>query len=150
MHDLHPYVAWLVLPLFAFAKAGVSFAGLSVEQAMAPLVLGIALGLFLGKQIGVFGAAWLASALKIGHRPTGATWLELYGVSLLCGVGFTMSLFVGLLAFPGAIDSPAQVEVKLGVLGGSFLSAVAGAAVLAVAARRRKVLAGACADTHTG
>lgn len=150
MHDLHPYVAWLVLPLFAFAKAGVSFAGLSVEQAMAPLVLGIALGLFLGKQIGVFGAAWLASALKIGHRPTGATWFELYGVSLLCGVGFTMSLFVGLLAFPGAIDSPAQVEVKLGVLGGSFLSAVAGAAVLAVAARRRKVLAGACADTHIG
>jgi len=150
MHDLHPYVAWLVLPLFAFAKAGVSFAGLSVEQAMAPLVLGIALGLFLGKQIGVFGAAWLASALKVGHRPTGATWFELYGVSLLCGVGFTMSLFVGLLAFPGAIDSTAQVEVKLGVLGGSVLSAVAGAAVLAVAARRRKVLAGACADTHIG
>lgn len=150
MHDLHPYVAWLVLPLFAFAKAGVSFAGLSLEQALAPLVLGIALGLFLGKQIGVFGAAWLASALKIGRPPTGATWLELYGVSLLCGVGFTMSLFVGLLAFPGAIDSPAQVEVKLGVLGGSVLSAVAGAAVLAVAARRRKILAGACADTHTG
>ncbi len=149
MHDLHPYVAWLVLPLFAFAKAGVSFAGLSLEQALAPLVLSIALGLFLGKQIGVFGAAWLASALKIGRPPTGATWLELYGVSLLCGVGFTMSLFVGLLAFPGAIDSPAQVEVKLGVLGGSLLSALAGGAVLALAARRRKILAGACADTHT-
>jgi NhaA family Na+:H+ antiporter len=149
MHDLHPYVAWLVLPLFAFAKAGVSFTGLSVEQALAPLVVSIALGLFLGKQIGVLGAAWLASALKIGRRPTDATWLELYGVSLLCGVGFTMSLFVGLLAFPGAMDSPEQVEVKLGVLGGSFLSALAGGAVLALAARRRKILAQSRADTHT-
>ncbi|MDP1911999.1 Na+/H+ antiporter NhaA [Brevundimonas sp.] len=149
MHDLHPWVAWLVLPLFAFAKAGVSFAGLSLEQAFAPLVLGVALGLFAGKQIGVFGAAWLASALKIGRRPTDATWLELYGVSLLCGVGFTMSLFVGILAFPGAIDSAEQVEAKLGVLGGSFLSAVAGAAVLAVATRRRTILAEASTDTHT-
>lgn len=147
MHDLHPYVAYLVLPLFAFAKAGISFGGLSLEQAFAPLVIGVALGLFVGKQIGVFGAAWLASALKIGRRPTGATWLELYGVSLLCGVGFTMSLFIGILAFPGAIDSPEQVEVKLGVLGGSFLSAVAGALVLAVAGRRRKDLAGKLTDT---
>ena len=147
MHDLHPYVAFLVLPLFAFAKAGVSFAGLSLEQAFAPLVIGIALGLFVGKQIGVFGAAWLASALKIGRRPTDATWLELYGVSLLCGVGFTMSLFIGVLAFPGAIDSPQQVEVKLGVLGGSFLSAVAGALVLAIAGRRRKNLAAGLTDT---
>ncbi|GLS00462.1 Na(+)/H(+) antiporter NhaA [Brevundimonas denitrificans] len=149
MHDLHPWVAYLILPLFAFAKAGVSFAGLSLEQAFAPLVLGITFGLFAGKQIGVFGAAWLASALRIGRRPTDATWLELYGVSLLCGVGFTMSLFVGILAFPGAIDSPEQVEVKLGVLGGSFLSAVAGAAVLAVATRRRKILAQAAMDTRT-
>ena len=137
MNDLHPYVAFLVLPLFAFAKAGVSFSGLSLEQAFAPLVLGIALGLFVGKQIGVFGAAWLASALKIGRRPTDATWLELYGVSLLCGVGFTMSLFIGILAFPGAIDSPLQVEVKLGVLGGSALSGILAALVLGVATRRR-------------
>ena len=150
MHDLHPWVAWLILPLFAFAKAGVSFSGVSMEQAFAPLVLGIALGLFVGKQVGVFGAAWLASALKVGRRPTGATWLELYGVSLLCGVGFTMSLFVGLLAFPGAIDSPEQVEVKLGVLGGSLLSALAGGAVLAVAARRRKILPEPGVDTHAG
>ena len=126
-----------MLPLFAFAKAGVSFSGLSLEQAFAPLVLGIALGLFVGKQIGVFGAAWLASALKIGRRPTDATWLELYGVSLLCGVGFTMSLFIGILAFPGAIDSPLQVEVKLGVLGGSALSGILAALVLGVATRRR-------------
>jgi NhaA family Na+:H+ antiporter len=149
MHDLHPYVAWLVLPLFAFAKAGVSFAGLSLDQALAPLVLGIALGLFIGKQIGVFGAAVLASVLGIGRRPTGSTWLELYGVSLLCGVGFTMSLFIGILAFPGAIDSPEQVEVKLGVLGGSMLSAITGAAVLGIAASRRKKLAELNADTHT-
>lgn len=150
MHDLHPYVAWLVLPLFAFAKAGVSFTGLSMEQVFAPLVLALALGLFLGKQIGVFGAAWLAASLKIGRPPTGATWLELYGVSLLCGVGFTMSLFIGVLAFPGNIDSPEQVAVKLGVLGGSVLSAIFGAAVLAVATRRRRIRAGAGTGGHTG
>ncbi len=147
MHDLHPYVAFLVLPLFAFAKAGVSFAGLSLDQMLAPLVLGIAFGLFAGKQIGVLGAAWLASALRIGRKPTGATWLELYGVSLLCGVGFTMSLFIGTLAFPGAIDSPEQVEVKLGVLLGSLLSAAAGGGVLAIASRRRKILAEQAPDT---
>lgn len=147
MHDLHPYVAFLVLPLFAFAKAGVSFAGLSLDQMLAPLVLGVAFGLFAGKQIGVLGAAWLASALKIGRKPTGATWLELYGVSLLCGVGFTMSLFIGALAFPGAIDSPEQVEVKLGVLLGSLLSAAAGGVVLAIASGRRKILAEQTPDT---
>ena len=150
MHDLHPYVAYLVLPLFAFAKAGVSFAGLSLDQMLAPLVLGIAFGLFVGKQVGVLGAAWLASALKIGRKPTGATWLEVYGVSLLCGVGFTMSLFIGALAFPGAIDSPEQVEVKLGVLLGSLISGITGAGVLAAAARRRKIMAPEAADTITG
>jgi NhaA family Na+:H+ antiporter len=133
MHDLHPYVSWLVLPLFAFAKAGVSFAGLSLDQTLAPLVIGVAAGLFLGKQIGVFGMAWLASKLKIGAPPTDATWLQVYGVSLLCGVGFTMSLFIGALAFPGAVDSPEQVEVKLGVLGGSLLSGLAGALALSIA-----------------
>ena len=137
MHDLHPYVAWLVLPLFAFGKAGVSFAGLSLDQVFAPLVLGVAAGLFLGKQIGVFGMAWLASRLKIGARPTDASWLQLYGVSLLCGVGFTMSLFIGALAFPGAVDSPEQVEVKLGVIAGSVLSALCGSLALAFAGRAR-------------
>jgi NhaA family Na+:H+ antiporter len=102
-------------------------------------VIAIALGLFLGKQVGVFGAAWLASALRIGARPTGATWMQVYGVSLLCGVGFTMSLFIGVLAFPGAVDSPEQIEVKLGVIGGSILSAVAAAFVLGLASRRREV-----------
>ncbi|MGA0545923.1 Na+/H+ antiporter NhaA [Brevundimonas sp. VNH65] len=140
MHDLHPWNAYLVLPLFAFAKAGVSFAGVSLEQMLAPLVVAIALGLFIGKQIGVFGAAWLAAALKIGKRPTDASWAQVYGVSLLCGVGFTMSLFVGALAFPGAVDSPEQVQVKLGVIGGSVLSAIAGAAVLGLMRSRRKDL----------
>ena len=135
MHDLHPYVAFLVLPLFAFAKAGVSFAGLSLDQALAPLVIGIALGLFLGKQAGVLGMAWLASALKIGKRPTDASWMQVYGVAVLCGVGFTMSLFIGALAFPGAVDSPQQVEVKLGVIGGSLLSVIWGGLVLGLAGR---------------
>ncbi len=138
MHDLHPYVAYLVLPLFAFAKAGVSFAGLSLDQMLAPLVLGVAAGLFVGKQIGVFGAAWLVSALKLGAKPSQADWLQVYGVSLLCGVGFTMSLFIGALAFPGPVDSPEQVEVKLGVILGSVVSAAVGAAILSVAARRRR------------
>lgn len=132
MHDLHPYVAFLVLPLFAFAKAGVSFAGLSLEQIAGPLVVAIALGLFLGKQAGVLGMAWLASALRIGKPPTDASWMQVYGVSVLCGVGFTMSLFIGALAFPGAVDSPQQIEVKLGVIGGSLLSVIWGGLVLAL------------------
>lgn len=148
MHDLHPYVAFLILPLFAFAKAGVSFAGLSIEQLFAPLVAGVALGLFLGKQAGVFGFAWLAARLGWGAKPSDSSWMQLYGVSLLCGVGFTMSLFIGALAFPGAADSPVQAEVKLGVLGGSFLSALAGALVLVMARRGpRKDLAETTPDT---
>ncbi len=136
MHDLHPYNAFLVLPLFAFAKAGVSMAGLGMEQALAPLVIAIAFGLFLGKQTGVLGAVWLVTKLRLGERPAGATWLELYGVSLLCGIGFTMSLFIGALAFPGhATDL--QTEVKLGVLGGSMLSAIAAAVVLTFARRAK-------------
>jgi NhaA family Na+:H+ antiporter len=134
MHDLHPWNAFLVLPLFAFAKAGVSLTGLTLEQALAPLVVAIALGLFLGKQVGVLGAVWLVARMRIGERPEGASWLQMYGVSLLCGIGFTMSLFIGALAFPaGATDL--QTEVKLGVLGGSMLSAVAAAVVLTLARR---------------
>lgn len=130
MHELHPYNAFLVLPLFAFAKAGVSFAGMTLAQVFAPLAVAVALGLFLGKQLGVFGAAWLAARLRIGERPTDATWRQVYGVALLCGVGFTMSLFIGALAIPGAVDSPQQTEIKLGVIGGSILSALVGALVL--------------------
>ena len=136
MHDLHPWNAFMVLPLFAFAKAGVSLAGLTLEQALAPLVVAIALGLFLGKQIGVMLAVWLITRLRLGARPDGATWLQLYGVSLLCGIGFTMSLFIGALAFP-ASNELLQTEVKLGVLGGSLLSGSVGAIILAVASRRQ-------------
>ncbi|MBX3477116.1 MAG: Na+/H+ antiporter NhaA [Brevundimonas sp.] len=135
MHDLHPYVAFLVLPLFAFAKAGVSFGGLSPAEALTPLAVGIAGGLFLGKQAGVMGMTWLAWRLGLGRRPEGAGWMQLYGVAVLCGVGFTMSLFIGALAFPGAVDSSQQIQVKLGVIGGSLLSVAWGAAVLGASSR---------------
>ena len=137
MHDLHPYVAYLVLPIFAFAKAGVSFAGLSLDPALVPLVVGIAAGLFVGKQAGVMALVWLAAALKIGRRPTGASWMQIYGVAVLCGVGFTMSLFIGALALPGDVDSPQQVAVKLGVIAGSVLSALWGVLVLGGASRKK-------------
>ncbi|QTH21280.1 Na+/H+ antiporter NhaA [Rhizorhabdus wittichii] len=126
-HGLHPWVAFAIVPLFGFANAGVSFAGIGVEQLLAPLPLGIAAGLFLGKQAGIFGSVRLAVALGLAQRPAGASWTQLYGVALLCGIGFTMSLFIGGLAFsdPLLID-----EVKIGVLGGSILSAIAGYALL--------------------
>ncbi|WP_369058739.1 Na+/H+ antiporter NhaA [Caulobacter sp. 73W] len=136
IHDLHPWNAFLVLPLFAFAKAGVSFAGMSISALASPLVVAIALGLFVGKQAGVLGMAALASRLGVGARPSGASWMQVYGVAVLCGVGFTMSLFIGALAFPGAVDSPQQVEVKLGVLGGSLLSVIWASIVLSRANRQ--------------
>jgi NhaA family Na+:H+ antiporter len=136
MESLHPYVAYLILPLFAFAAAGFSFAGLSFSALLNPIPLGIALGLFLGKQIGVFGFAALVIGLKLARRPTGAKWLELYGVSLLCGIGFTMSLFIGGLAF-GPEDAVVQTQVRIGVIAGSILSAVVGMGVLAYAQRLR-------------
>ncbi|MES2895351.1 MAG: Na+/H+ antiporter NhaA [Pseudomonadota bacterium] len=136
MESLHPYVAFLILPLFAFAAAGFSFEGLSLGALFGPVPLGVALGLFVGKQMGVFGVAALAIGLKIARRPTGAKWLELYGASLLCGVGFTMSLFIGGLAFaPG--DLAAQTQVRIGVVAGTLLSTVVGMAVLGFAQRRR-------------
>jgi NhaA family Na+:H+ antiporter len=139
MESLHPYVAYGILPLFAFAAAGFSFTGMSGGHLTAPITLGVLLGLFLGKQIGVFGALLLAVTAGLGRKPTGATWLELYGVSLLCGVGFTMSLFIAALAFPDA-DIVHQNQVRLGVVLASMLSAAAGMLVLssagAIRARR--------------
>jgi NhaA family Na+:H+ antiporter len=127
-HALHPSVAYAIVPLFGFANAGVSLAGMGLAQLLAPLPLGIAAGLFLGKQIGIFGSIWLAVKLGFAGKLRGATWLQIYGVSLMCGIGFTMSLFIGALAFPG---NPLLVEeAKIGVLLGSLLSAVAGYAVL--------------------
>lgn len=137
MDGLHPYVAFLILPLFAFVAAGFSVRELGPETAFGPIALGVALGLFLGKQAGVFGATAAVIGLKLARRPTGATWLELYGVSLLCGVGFTLSLFIGALAFPEE-TSAAQAQVRVGVLAGSLLSTLAGGAVLAWAGAKRK------------
>jgi NhaA family Na+:H+ antiporter len=131
-HALHPWVAFLVLPAFAFANAGVPLAGLTPAAMAEPVTLGILLGLFVGKQIGIWGALWLAIRAGLGRMPEGASWLQLYGLALLCGIGFTMSLFIGGLAFDDAAHS---VQVRLGVLAGSILSAVAGAAVLKVAGR---------------
>ena len=130
-HGLHPWVAFAIVPLFGFANAGVSFAGIGIAHVLAPLPLGIAAGLFLGKQIGIFGSVRLAVAFGLAQRPAGASWRQVYGVALLCGIGFTMSLFIGGLAFNDPLLSD---EVKIGVLGGSLLSALCGFALLRWAA----------------
>jgi len=127
-HALHPWVAFLIVPLFGFANAGVSLEGVDLAALLAPLPLGIAAGLFLGKQAGIFASVWLAVRLGYAAKPGGATWLQIYGVALLCGIGFTMSLFIGALAFPG--DAALIDQAKIGVLLGSVLSALAGFAVL--------------------
>jgi NhaA family Na+:H+ antiporter len=137
-HALHKPVAFLVLPVFAFANAGVSLSGLSVNALLEPLVLGTATALLLGKLAGVMAGAAAVILPGLAQMPTGARWSHMFGVALLCGIGFTMSLFIGVLAFPGAVDSPEQIEVKLGVIGGSLLSALAAAVILHLAARRQK------------
>jgi NhaA family Na+:H+ antiporter len=135
-HGLSPWVAFLIVPLFGFANAGVSLAGVEAEQLLAPLPLAIAAGLFLGKQLGILGSVWLAVRLGLASRLRGATWLQVWGVAMLCGIGFTMSLFIGALAFPG---DPARVEeAKLGILAGSFLSALGGYVVLRLAPAHRR------------
>jgi NhaA family Na+:H+ antiporter len=139
-HALHPPVAYAIVPLFAFANAGISFAGIGANILTEPLVLGIAGGLFLGKQLGIFGAIWGAVRLGIANRPGGVSWLQLYGMALIAGIGFTMSLFIGGLAFPG--NALFVEEVKIGVLLGSLFSALAGVGVLLMAPRKRK----ACDD----
>lgn len=136
-HALHPWSAYLIVPVFAFANAGVALGGYGWGVLAEPLVLAIAAGLFVGKQVGIFGAIWGAARLGIAAPPHRVTWLQLYGLSLIAGIGFTMSLFIGGLAFPG--DELLIEEVKIGVLVGSLLSAVAGFAVLALAPRRRAV-----------
>jgi Na+:H+ antiporter, NhaA family len=116
-------VGFAILPVFAFANAGVALGGLGFAEVANPVTLGVGLGLFVGKQLGVFGGAWLAIRWSLAERPQGANWPQVYGVSLLCGIGFTMSLFIGLLAFPSDVFAD---PTKIGVLGGSLLSAVAG------------------------
>jgi NhaA family Na+:H+ antiporter len=134
-HALAGPVAFVIVPLFGFANAGVSLAGVSPAVLLAPLPLGIAAGLFLGKQIGIFGSIWIADRTGFAPRPAGASWPQLYGVALLAGIGFTMSLFIGGLAFPG--DAALIDEVKIGVLTGSLLSAAAGFVVLRLAATKK-------------
>ncbi len=126
-HELHPWVAFFIMPVFAFANAGVHLGGISMSDLLAPIPLGVALGLFVGKQIGVFGFAWVATRAGICRLPEGVNWLQIYGVALLAGIGFTMSLFIGILAFP---DPDHAAAVRLGVLSGSILSAVMGYTVL--------------------
>ncbi|MFN4114037.1 MAG: Na+/H+ antiporter NhaA [Sphingomonadaceae bacterium] len=130
-HGLAPWSAYLVVPVFGFANAGVNLSGLGIEGVLAPLPIAIAAGLFLGKQIGIFSAIWVADRIGFAKRPFGARWPEIWGVTVLCGIGFTMSLFIGELAFPGyreLID-----EAKIGILGGSLLSAVVGYVILRLA-----------------
>lgn len=134
-HALSPWVAFVIVPLFAFANAGVALGGFGWGVLAEPVVLGVSLGLFIGKQLGVFGGIWGAVRLGIAKRPGGVGWLQVYGMALLAGIGFTMSLFIGGLAFPG--DATLVEEVKMGVLAGSLLSAVAGFAALALAGRSR-------------
>lgn len=137
-HKLQPWAAYLVVPIFSFANAGVSLSGLNIAAA-AGIPLGVAAGLFLGKQFGVFAFAWAAIRLGLADQPRDASLAQLYGVSILCGIGFTMSLFIGLLAFPGAADL--QNDVKLGVLVGSLCSALLGTLVLLISKPERPIAA---------
>ncbi len=132
IHFLHGWVGFIILPVFAFTSAGVNFDGMALSDILKPLSLGILLALFLGKQIGIFGATWLAVKSGFARLPEQAGWLHIYGVSIIAGIGFTMSLFIGLLAFPEAL----QNEVKVGVLAGSLLSALWGTIILKAAQRR--------------
>ena len=129
---LHPWVAFGVLPAFAFANAGVSLSGFSLPLLSAPVPLGIALGLFLGKSIGISAAVWLAVATGLSRLPEGATWSQVCAVATIAGIGFTMSLFIGMLAFP---DPGFATPLRVGVLAGSFVSAVVGLVFLWLATR---------------
>lgn len=128
-HTLHPWVAFIIMPVFAFANAGVSLEGMTLSGLFGPIPSGVALGLFLGKQLGVFGFAWAAIRFGLASLPEGATWRSLYGTAVLCGIGFTMSLFISTLAFDGGMYD-AGVSARLGILAGSFASAVAGYLIL--------------------
>lgn len=130
-HDLKPVVAFLVMPLFAFANAGVSLAGVTHDILVHPVTLGIVAGLFVGKQIGIFGTVWLLVKTRLCSLPQGCTWRHIWGMSLLAGIGFTMSLFIATLAFAG--NTAQMVEVKVGIMVASLLAATGGLVVLAKA-----------------
>lgn len=128
-HILHPWVAFGILPVFAFANAGVSFEGMELKSLYDPIPLGIASGLFFGKQIGIFGVIWLMITLGLAKRPAGLSWLHIYGGSVLCGIGFTMSLFIGGLAFEHG-EFYYAAAVRVGVLEGSLIAGLWGFFVL--------------------
>lgn len=128
-HDLHPVVAFFVLPVFAFANAGINISGVGTEQLLHSVPLGITLGLFIGKQVGVFSLCWLAIKLNWCSLPKGMSWASLYGMAALCGIGFTMSLFIGSLAFED-IGVNRMFDERLGIILGSVLSGVVGYLVL--------------------
>lgn len=132
-HALSPWVKFAILPIFAFANAGVSLAGITPAELLMPIPLGIALGLFLGKAIGIYGASRLAIAAGLGEMPNGATQIQLFGTAVLGGIGFTMSLFIGMLAFPNAAVA---ADLRLGVLTGSIISATVGYVILRNSSRR--------------
>ena len=129
-HGLHPWVVFMVLPVFAFANAGVPIVGMSPAALLEPVPLGIALGLFLGKQIGIFSAAVIGVKLGWASLPKNVSWGQIYGLACLCGIGFTMSLFIGGLAFEGAGGPDYKVDDRIGILAGSFLSAIFGVVIL--------------------
>jgi len=128
-HTLHPYVAYAILPIFAFANTGINFSGLTLDSLLHPVPLGIATALVIGKQIGVFGFSWLAIMLRLGKLPAGVNWLDLYGVSALSGIGFTMSLFISGLAAE-EIGTGEMVDNRLGILLGSLIAGLAGYLIL--------------------
>ena len=132
-HALKPWSAWFIMPVFAFANAGLALGDLSLASLLEPVPLGIAAGLFLGKQIGIVLGAGLLIALGVAAMPAGGSWRGLYGVAVLGGIGFTMSLFIGTLAFPDPVH---EAQVRLGVLAGSLASAVVGYLLLSAAPRR--------------
>jgi len=128
-HALHPYVAYAILPVFAFANTGINFSGLTLDSLLHPVPLGIATALVIGKQVGVFGFSWLAIMLRLGKLPAGVNWLDLYGVSALSGIGFTMSLFISGLAAE-EIGTGEMVDNRLGILLGSLIAGLIGYLVL--------------------
>ena len=130
-HALHPWVAFAVLPMFAFANAGVSLQGVTLSTLMQPVPLGIVAGLLVGKAVGVFGFSWLLVKLAGARLPAGASAGQFFGVCVLCGVGFTMSLFIGGLAFQGQ-GADFETQLKIGVLGGSLLSGIFGTVILLI------------------
>lgn len=130
-HDLHGVVAFFVLPVFAFANAGINFSGVTMEQMLHGVPIGIALGLFVGKQVGIFGLCWLSIKLKFAQLPKGMNWASLYGTSALCGIGFTMSLFVGSLAFEET-GVNLLFDERLGIIFGSLASGIAGYLILKI------------------